>query len=73
MSIYDFKGVDWGDNIMNEENFEYLVEVLFNEYEGIYIKNIDILGLQASFIERYFDTCSESTREWFNKYKLKHN
>ena len=69
MDYYNFpKQIDWDDNVLNHENYDYLIETIFN----IGIDNpleIDCIELQYLFIERYYDTCHEISQEWYQWYK----
>ena len=68
MDYYNFpKGIDWEDNVFNPDNYDYLVETLYN----IGIDNplqMNVVELQYLFIERYYGTCNENTQEWYDWY-----
>ena len=69
MDYYNFpRDIDWDDNILNPDNYDYLVETIYN----IGIDNpleINPVELQYLFVERYYDTCTENSQEWFDWYK----
>lgn len=69
MDYYNFpRQINWDDNILNPDNYDYLIETIYN----IGIDNplkINVIELQYLFIERYFDTCQEISQEWFDWYK----
>lgn len=51
--------VSWEDSIKNPANLEYLLEIGFSEQ----IKVDEVT--QKMFIERYFDSCTDSTKIWY--------
>ena len=60
--------IPWDDNILNPDNYEYLIETIFN----IGIDNplkIDCIELQYLFVERYMGTHRTETEEWYHWYK----
>lgn len=69
MDYYDFpRQIAWDDNILNPDNYEYLIETIFN----IGIDNpleIDCIELQYLFVERYMGTHRTETEEWYHWYK----
>ena len=60
--------ISWEDNIFNHENYEYLVEVLFQNNLVTPI-DIDATMLQYLFVCRYYDCCTDNTRQWYDWYK----
>ncbi|NCD00367.1 MAG: hypothetical protein EOL95_11810 [Bacteroidia bacterium] len=62
----NFPVIDWNDDIFNPTNEEYVVEVLFNNFSGYTADEIEPIVLQYHFIERYYDSCSKSTCEWYD-------
>ena len=69
MDYYNFpKGISWEDNIFNDENYDYLIETIYN----IGIDNplqINVIELQYLFIQRYYDSCTNNSQDWYNWYK----
>ena len=60
--------IAWEDNILNKDNHEFLVEVLFDN-NLMDPSVVDPVTLQYLFIERYYDSCSAITQEWFIWYE----
>jgi hypothetical protein len=60
----NFPNIPVEDNIFNDINQEYLVEVLFNEFNDVEPTLLDPMVLQYYFIDRYYDTCKKSSQEW---------
>ncbi|HRT02551.1 MAG TPA: hypothetical protein P5513_01265 [Candidatus Diapherotrites archaeon] len=62
------KDVAWDDNILNLDNYEYLIETIYN----IGIDNpleMDCVELQYLFVERYIGTHRTETEKWYYWYK----
>ena len=64
--VSNFPVIDYADDIFNPENQEYVIEVIFNEMSSYTEEEIDPIVLQYLFIERYYDTCTKSTCEWYD-------
>ena len=53
---------DWEDSICNPDNLEYIIEVV----ENYNLQQDDLFLIQYFFVERYYETCTPKTREWFD-------
>ena len=60
----NFPVIDYRDDIFNPDNYEYVAEVIFNEYDSP--NDIKPIVLQYLFIERYLDSCELISQEWYD-------
>jgi hypothetical protein len=66
-SEYNFPIIAGEDDVFNPDNYEWLVELCFNK--DIYPDNFNPVELQYLFIERYYDSCYNVTKDWYLWYK----
>lgn len=61
------QSVDWADDVNNPDNLEYVMEVYSNYFDDIPLEDILFDDMQLMFVFRYYNTCTERTKKWFDR------
>lgn len=61
------QSVDWADDVNNPDNLEYVMEVYSNYFDDVPLESIIFDDMQLMFVIRYYSTCTERTKTWFDR------